>query len=178
MMHNAVKVIVLLGVIFSQGAWADLLSCLGREELAIHRNKNTGAVYRLNQFFVNRMSVGKSPVLTGEYQRKICGPRVRSPSILLLKHFLLKGNRIFVGSLEAVPSETEALGAFFIFLLKIQEMAPDHICLEKNLPHYSRFIYRHKYLEENGLTLLREKSRLVEMFRVLERPDILLAKCR
>ena len=172
------SVFVAIGIIFAQGAWGNVLVCLGKEELSIHRNHKNGAIYHLNRILVNRMASGKKPVLTGQYRKKICGAGVRSPSIALLKHLLLSGNRIFVGSLESVPSEREALMAFFTFLLKIQEMAPDHLCLEKNLPHYSHFIHRHKYLEEEGLTLLREKDKLEKMFKVLERTDALLAKCR
>ena len=172
------RALVLFGVIFSQGARGDLLACLGREELSIHRSRDGGPVYHLNRFWVNRMALGSKPILRGAYQGKICGPKVPSPSVALLERLLLEGDRIFSGSMDSVPSDKEALEAFFAFLLKIQERAPDHLCLEKNLPHYSHFIHRHKYLEEEGLTLLMEKDKLDAMFRVLERPDALLAKCR
>ena len=166
-----------VGILFSQVSWADILTCLGKEESALHRSGKTGALYHLNQFLINKMSSGARPVLLGQYQGKICGKRGVSPSVILLRHLLLERNQVFIGSLESIPSRDEALNAFFDFLLRIQAMASDHRCLEKNLPHYAHFIHRHKYLEEEGLTLLRERDKLAEMFPLLERPDTLLAKC-
>ena len=173
-------VTILLGLLcFQEVARADLLACLGKEELVIHRSREGGAIYSLNQFFVNRLSSGGRPILTGEYQQKICGSgRGASPSVALLKHLLLDNRPIFVGSVDAASLRKEARSAFFAFLFKIQEMAPNHQCLEKHLPHYAYFVERHKHLEMEGMTFLREKEKLSEMLRTLEKPVVLLKKCR
>ena len=153
------------------------MSCLGREELGIHRIRDGGPVYHLNQFFVNKLVYGKKIFLRGEYQKQICGRRKSSPSIALLKHLLLVGDRIFVNPAWVESLLKESPKAFFVFLLKIQEMAPDHQCLEQHLPHYAHFIQRHKHLEEEGMDFLKEKNKLREIFKVLERPRLLLSKC-
>ena len=169
--------IALILLILSQGARADLLACLGKEELKIHRNHDSGPIYHLNRFFVNRLVSGNKPVLKREYQNKICGRRRDSPSVALLKHLLLVGERIFV-DVSVAPLERETFRAFFVFLLKIQEMASSHQCLEKHLPHYSHFIHRYKHLESEEGAFLKEKEKLSDMFKVLGRLNFLLAKCR
>ena len=172
------RFMALLLLLFSQGARGDLLVCLGQEELGIHRSRESGPIYYLNQFFINRFASGKKVILSGEYQKRICGKGVASPSVALLKYLLVVGNRIFVNSSKVTLTEREAFRAFFVFLLKIQKIAPHHRCLEKHLPHYSYFTHRYKYLEVMGVKLLKEKDKLMDMFRVLERLDVLLEKCR
>ena len=167
-------------LIFSLDVGAGLLPCLGREELAIHRSKKQGAVYHLNQFFVNQLAKEKKKRhLSVQYRERICGEQVSSPSVALLKHLLLYGDRIFVYSPSDSSSIREdAYKAFFIFLLKIQESAPRQECLEKHLPHYNYFMDRRKHLQEEDLPPLKEKKKILEIFKIIERPNVLLSKCQ
>ena len=172
------SITVLVVIFLSQGAKANLLACLGQEELSIHRDRAGGAIYYLNQLFINRLASSRKPVLGSQYRQKICGRKGVSPSVALLKNLLLVGDRIFINSRVVSLTEREIARTFFTFLLKIQKMASNHQCLEKHLPHYSHFIHRYKYLETEGIIFLKEKNKLLEMFNVLERMDFLLAKCR
>ena len=172
------RIIVLVGIFLSQGVKADLLSCLGNEELVIHRNRDGGPIYYLNQFFINQLASGNKPTLGMEYRKKICDRKRKSPSILLLKYLLLTGDKIFINPRAVSLTEKEISRIFFTFLLKIQKIALNHQCLDKHLPHYSYFTHRYKHLEAEGMTFFKEKRKLLKLFQVLERWEILLAKCR
>ena len=170
--------VALFLLIFSVDGRASLLACLGREELALHRSQDKGAVYRLNQFFVNRLATDKNKRhLSVQYKERICGERVNSPSVALLKYLLLHGNRIFIYS-KSKSMKRDAYKAFFLFLVNIQKSASSQGCLEKHLPHYTYFMDRRKHLQEEGLSPIKEKKKILEIFNMIEQHKILLSKCK
>lgn len=129
-----------------------LLKCLGQEELQLHKKKDTGPQYRLNQVFINLLAgVNDIPLKQG-YYRKICSMGSAPPSVALLKILLLKGIDIFeirigkgksfgtgnqLSALEEIRDDLPRL--FFNYLATIQAKAPTAGCLEKEIPEVAYY---------------------------------------
>ena len=71
-----------------------VLKCLGREELQLHRKRDIGPRYTLNQVFLNKLSSNAIDIKK-KYSDQICSTKSKRPSLILLKILLLKQIDIF-----------------------------------------------------------------------------------
>jgi hypothetical protein len=167
----------------------ELMSCLGQEELKIHRSKSTGPAYFLNQLFINELSALYGVNLTPKSLKIVCNSSDFSPSVTLLKLLLLKGESAFVrpkgtGGVEAL--KTSSLSGFvdriphvfFQYLSKLQALAPIP-CLDLHIPEVSFFIERFKYLEGeiDSKQLMRQSRKIESTFRKLRNLGNYIKSC-
>lgn len=169
-----------------------LMTCLGQEELKIHKTKTVGPAYFLNQLFINELATIYGLSLKKDTLDEVCQTKDFSPSVNLLKVLLLKGKDAFDIPPSAYLGGVEALAAsslesfldrtphvFFTYLSKLQALAPKAACLSQEIPEISYFMERYKYLEDTVGTekLIREESKINSIFKKLKRFDAILKKC-
>lgn len=170
-----------------------LMTCLGQEELKIHRTKTTGPIYFLNQLFINELATIYGVTLKESVLNDVCQKSLFSPSVNLLRILLLDGRKAFdipptaqLGGVEALASSSlesfldEIPHVFFSYLSKLQALAPSAPCLEKEVPEISYFIGRYKYLEDavGPKKLIEEKDKINLIFKKLIKFDAIIKKCQ
>lgn len=157
------KLLILLSFLLTTPILArtTIIECLGKEELILHKNKSTGPLYKLNQFFINEVSTLQSLSLKNNYFQNICGAKITtSPSLGLLYFGLTDGMNIFEPVDPEIPSHRfivaemermiESLPAiFFEYLSQIQAQAPSAKCLKTQIPELSTLIYEYRYIGED-----------------------------
>ena len=79
-----------------------LLECLAREEMRLHKEKNQGALFRLNQEFINELASSNDINLKKHFVEEICDSKKHSPSVGLLRLLLLVESDIYDLSLSEV----------------------------------------------------------------------------
>lgn len=187
---------LIIGTLFvpaHQAQSSDLLKCLGAEELILHKKKLTGPLYYLNQHFINELSSWGHIRMKKEILNDVCTGDEFSPSVNLLRHFLLEGGSVFTTNagrfnyseralqqslidalIEKVPS------VFFSYLSSLQALAEDPHCLNKKVPELNYFILKFKYLEEEIETknVLSEKSKVKSIFDKIKRLDSIIWECK
>jgi hypothetical protein len=160
-----------------------LLHCLAKEENELHKEKNTGPMYRLNQEFINELATSNDINLKRIYIDEICQSKKHSPSVALLRLLLLKEADIYDLSLSGVDPSLKSFKMNYInefqkqvpriliqFLSSLQaEMATPH-CLEKAIPELKDFNDKLKYLEEDLSTheVLKDKKKIESIFLKLQ----------
>ena len=72
-----------------------ILACLAQEELNLHKSKNTGPVYNLNQTLVNQIATIPNLKLSRENLDLVCSNKLYGPSLSLLRLIILEGKKIF-----------------------------------------------------------------------------------
>ncbi|OFZ22667.1 MAG: hypothetical protein A2202_01190 [Bdellovibrionales bacterium RIFOXYA1_FULL_36_14] len=172
-----------------------LLYCLGDEEESLHKNKTVGAIYKINQIFIEEFSLFNQIYLKSQYLQEICySTSTYSPSINLLKHLLLLGDDIFHIKTSSVLLHTISLRSsiqglvakapniFLIWIGEIQSGAPSHDCLDKYIPHLADLKFKVKYLEEEtgaGISLFFKDTNTIEtIFSHLNKLDSIFEKCK
>lgn len=170
-----------------------LIKCLGLEELAIHKKKVIGPVYKLNQHFINELSTLYGLTLKEDSLNRVCRQKAFSPSVNLLQELLLKGRKAFIipkASIEGGPTAlaTSALDGFldktphvfFTYLSQLQALAPLAPCLENKIPEIGYFMERYKYLEDisgsRGI-IEKEQSKVRSIFTKLKNFDSIIKVC-
>ncbi|MCF8059503.1 MAG: hypothetical protein K9K67_09415, partial [Bacteriovoracaceae bacterium] len=165
----------------------------GQEELKIHRSKSTGPAYYLNQVFINELATIYGLTLKPKVLADVCQKGLFSPSVNLLRILLLDGRDAFeipkeanlggaaglaTSSLESFIEEAPHL--FFNYLSKLQAMAPNAPCLEKEIPEIAYFMERYKWLEDMVGTrkLITDKEKINAIFRKLLRFDDIIKNCK
>lgn len=170
-----------------------LMKCLGMEELAIHKKKVYGPVYKLNQHFINEFATLYGLTLKDESLQRICKEGSFSPSVNLLQELLIRGRSSFYIPATAKSGGVDALATssldgflekvphvFFDYLSQLQAMAPIAPCLENNIPEIKYFMERYKYLEDvTGTRAIvdQEEVKIISIFSKLKRFDKILKKC-
>ena len=165
-----------------------LLKCLGEEENKIHKHKENGPVYRLNQILINELIEGLSVEVKDPFMQEICGEGVSSPSIQLIKLLLLDGELIFEkGHSENIINQgagaksllDQAPRFFFSYLADLQSTTPKSGCLEENIPEVKFFLERFKHLEAeiSRSQLLDDKDKLESIFLKLQDFDGIVGRC-
>lgn len=169
-----------------------LLQCLAKEETELHKEHSQGAIYHLNQDFLNELASSNDIALKKNFVDEICLSKKHSPSVGLLRLLLVKESDIYDLSLSEVdPSmrpfkmgyinefQKQVPRLFIQFISSLQsEMAtPD--CLEKNIPELKFFNERLKYLEEEMSThdIMKDKSKIEKIFTKLENIKSIRKSC-
>ena len=163
-----------------------------REELQLHRKRDIGPRYVLNQVFLNKLS-SNSIAIKNKYAKKICNYKSGRPSLIMLKILLLEQRDLFdikvsknrIDGLEnfkisqADEFVAQAADVFFEYISGVQAMAPSANCLEKKIPQIKSLFRRYRYLEEEvaAVELLKDKKEILEIFKGLENIDNVFAIC-
>ncbi len=170
----------------------DILKCLGTEELILHQKKLTGPLYSLNQKFINEMSSWAQINIKTAQLANICKNNQFSPSVNLLRHFLIYGKsffeiRTYQRSVSNIAMQKSLLNSlmlkvpniFFSYLASLQGLADDPHCLNEKIPELNYFIYQFKYLEDeiSFKQLLKDKKKLGEIFKKIKNLDNILKSC-
>ena len=172
----------------------DILKCLGTEELILHQKKLTGPLYHLNQEFINELSSWGKVNIKKDQLDLICTSKKFSPSVNLLRHFLLYGKSFFndtptnmVSAVAARALQKSLLDAlllkvpslFFNYLSSLQALSTNPHCLNENIPELRYFIYQFKYLEDevSSKDLLADKQKIKNIFSKINNLGSILKKC-
>lgn len=161
----------------------EVIKCLGKEELRLHKQKNTGPQYKLNQLFINEFASNSDLIIKGSFQKQICEMKNHAPSVTILKLLLIQGKNIFDLSSEfgrsgIIGYKIERINnllsriahIFFNYIGNLQALAPTHDCLRKYIPEIRHFEDRFKYLEEeySAKELLSETKKFERIFNKLK----------
>lgn len=162
----------------------EVLKCLGREELRLHKAKNTGPQYQLNQIFLNEIASNNTISIKDEFVADICQNKTIPPSVMLLKNLMLRQRGLF--NIKIDPNRIDgfenfkvaqiddlvarAAKIFFQYLAGLQVISPSAHCLERKLPSLSKLINRYNYLESEmkATDLLKDKREIITIFKGLE----------
>ncbi len=167
-----------------------ILQCLGQEELMLHKTKNTGPVYNLNQTLVNQIATIPNLVVSDRDIKIICENKDYGPSLSLIRLMLLEGRSIFSIKKDAVGHGLAIgqLGTFveqsphimFNYLNEVQALMPTAHCLTDEIPEVQFFYDRYMFLEEdlNGRQLLKDKKRLNAIFKKINHLDRIIKNCK
>jgi hypothetical protein len=173
-------------------AASDLLKCLGREELVIHKMKMTGPVYKLNQLFITELSSWGGIQMKRSRIEKICANDDFTPSVNLMRAILIDGGKIFEMKSGADNANLRALNEglvqallnriphiFFRYLSDLQAISSYPHCLNEKIPELAYYLTRFKYLEEEYSTqeLIKDKVKLNSIFSKIKRLDSILKDC-
>jgi hypothetical protein len=169
-----------------------LLQCLAKEETALHKEKFQGALYHLNQDFLNELASSNDIALKKNYIEEICSAKKHSPSVGLLRLLLIKENDIYDLSLSEVDASMRPFKMGYInefqkqvphlfvqFIGGLQaEMATPH-CLERAIPEIKLFNERLKYLEDemSAHEMIKDKTKIERIFTKLQSLKEIKAKC-
>ncbi len=177
---------------FGHASQETLLICLGREEEAYHRAKNTGAAYQVNQKLIAKLTTSGSVRPKPRYLRKICHSKDFGPSVEFLRVVLLEGSKVFASprsgsvhldaqnksNIQTLYAETPHL--FFSYLSSLQSLAPHAQCLARAIPEINYFIERYKYLETDYSTgqLVDDRAKITRIFEKLKGLDGIIDGCQ
>lgn len=174
------------------GTASDLLKCLGREELVIHKMKMTGPVYKLNQLFITELSSWGGIQMKRSRIEKICANDDFTPSVNLMRAILIDGGKIFEMKSGTGNANLRALNEglvqallnriphiFFRYLSDLQAISSYPHCLNEKIPELAYYLTRFKYLEEEYSTqeLIKDKVKLNSIFSKIKRLDSILKDC-
>lgn len=175
-------------MVFFLGAtssWAcEVLHCLGKEELHYHRNKDSGPLYKLNQMILNQMATGHSPCVRREFIGPICHGPPSPPSLAFLKQGLLHREGLLLNSREEGAIKENFAGVvleiFLDFLSILQAQAPEHGCLDREIPYLREIKAQIHYLRNRVdiKRLIRNKRAIEQIFRSFGRIEQIYQKCR
>ncbi|MFA6235891.1 MAG: hypothetical protein WC635_01080 [Bacteriovorax sp.] len=169
-----------------------LLQCLAKEEAGLHKEKNQGVLYRLNQNFLNELATSNDIALKKNYIDEVCKSKKHSPSVSLLRLLLLKEADIYDLSLSEVDVTMRPFKMGYIneFQKTIPHLFVQYIsglqaematadCLEKAIPELKTFFERLKYLEEEMKTseVISDKKRIDKIFNKLEQIKAIKKNC-
>lgn len=169
-----------------------LLQCLAKEETLLHKNKSHGAIYNLNQDFLNELATSNDIALKKNFVDEICQGKLDSASVALLRLLLIKESDIYDLSLSEVdPSmrpfkmgyinefQKQVPRIFIQFISNLQAEMPTPHCLTKNIPELSVFFLRLKYLEEemSGHEMIKDKTKIDRIFTKLQHLNTIKKSC-
>lgn len=169
-----------------------LLECLAREEMRLHKEKNQGALFRLNQEFINELASSNDINLKKHFVEEICNSKKHSPSVGLLRLLLLVESDIYDLTLSEVePSmrpfkmgyinefQKQIPRLFVQYVSALQAEMPTADCLSKKIPELAVFNERLKYLEEEMTTheVIRDKNRIEKIFTKLQNLSSIKSAC-
>lgn len=169
-----------------------LLQCLAKEETQLHKEKAQGALYHLNQDFLNELASSNDIALKKNFIDEICLAKKHSPSVGLLRLLLIKESDIYDLSLSEVESsmrpfkmgyinefqkQVPRLFIQYISALQSEMATPD--CLEKAIPELKQFNERLKYLEEemSAHEMIKDKTKIEKIFKKLENIKSIQSGC-
>ncbi len=169
-----------------------LLQCLAKEETMLHKQKSQGALYHLNQDFLNELASSNDITLKKNFVDEICQSKKHSPSVGLLRLLLLKESDIYDLSLSEVESSMRSFKMAYInefqkqvprlfvqYVSGLQAEMPTADCLSKAIPELNFFNERLKYLEEEMSIheVMKDKKKIEKVFIKLENVDKIRSAC-
>lgn len=169
-----------------------LLQCLAKEETQLHKEKAHGALYRLNQEFLNELASSNDINLKKAFVDEICTSKKHSPSVGLLRLLLVKESDIYDLSLSEVENSMRPFKMAYInefqkqvprlfvqYLSGVQSEMPTADCLARAIPELETFNERLKYLEEelNIHELIKDKKKIEKIFTKLESLPVIRSGC-
>lgn len=148
--------------LFAKEAKNNVINCLGVEEEKLHKEKDAGIFYRLNQdMLILYVNVSSIPIYK-PYVEKICG---NSPSIYLLFYTLFEREKLFDNELIGNDKQQKSRNDSIIkeYLLKAQDLFvnflgilqlefKDSHCYKKKYPIIADFLNKFKLLSAQELT--------------------------
>lgn len=169
-----------------------LLQCLAKEESLLHKEKNQGALYRLNQEFINELASSNDIALKKNFIDEICQSKKHSPSVSLLRLLLLKESDIYdlslseiepamrpfkMGYINEFQKQIPRLFVQYISGLQAEMATPD--CLSTAIAELQTFNERLKYLEEEMGTheMIKDKNRIDLIFTKLQNIKSIQKNC-
>lgn len=174
-----------------------LLKCIGKEEMKLHKERTFGAIYTLNQVFINELIKNNDIRLKNQYVDKVCDSSKLAVSVNLLKYIMLKGKEIFdltddgdsVGDDQTSPmlklSTIESLKSqipylFFQFLSSMDAETAFAGCLALKIPEIKEFLGRYEHLSEDFFRadLEANKTRVALIFKKLENFEQIKKDCQ
>ncbi|MDD0853511.1 hypothetical protein HBN50_10395 [Halobacteriovorax sp. GB3] len=189
------KLMIIPFLLFSSNVLAvsDILKCLAKEELIIHKKKSTGPLYRLNQTLINGVSsLGSMPLKKDFYQR-ICGENItNSPSLNFLQIGLIYGKRMYPTLSEEASSQERfqysemqrvmdgLTKTFFNYVSQVQALSPSAKCLKEEIPELDELYLRFRYLssEISPDWAYKERKSLTRIFNSLNNLENIFKSCK
>lgn len=149
------------------------LVCLGQEEVNIHKIKDTGPYYRLNQEMIsNMLQLSESVQLKNQFLKQVC--ESKSPSFELLKLIFTNNKSIFKSFSTDVQRKSvdndsikelknRSFKVLLNFLTRKQATYTDPNCLKRKVPEVLSFYENATYLLseigiENTIKTIRNKD--------------------
>ncbi len=134
------------------------LICLGQEEARIHKEKVTGAYYKLNQEMIsNLLQLNESIDMKPEILKRVCAEKMTS--LAILETILAKSGLLFVSSaaksnvqlrsmdkLSIEELKARSFKVFINYLTRLQSNYKDPNCLKKRVPEILSFYENAQHL--------------------------------
>lgn len=191
MMKKALILSLLLCFTHQLFAANKTLVCLGKEELQIHKNKDKGPYYKLNQDMISGLvQMDKAIRLRAKFYKKVCHKSSLSPSLLLLKEILIHKDKVFYISAKGkktLPAKSmiketveNSYKLFIKFLSNIQSFAPTPDCITTQIPQLVRTYEQLQFIQEEvGIKrIIDEIKQKDRIFIKLENLDRIYKKCQ
>lgn len=135
-----------------------LLKCLGDEEHYLHKVKETGPIYGLNQKFISTFINATEIRLKPQFLKMICHNKRLSPSLGLMENILIRGEELFdknivrenaiqYGKNKKLEVIYQTKRFFLRYISELQGMSPNATCLESKIPEIKFFLNDFKELE-------------------------------
>lgn len=169
-----------------------LLQCLAKEEERLHKTKDTGTLYKLNQSFLNELASNNDISIKKNYVDEICNNKSMSPSVGFLHLLLIKEADIYDLSLSETDSSMKPFKMGYInefqksvphllvaYLTNLQSEINDPHCLTKNIPEINYLTEKLKYLEDEISIhqILSDKKKIEKIFDRLKNFEKIKKEC-
>lgn len=195
MISRFIKSIILIGIFYIPNAICArnlLLECLAKEEENFHKQKAQGALYRLNQNFLNELSTNNDITIKKNFIDEICHSKTESPSVGFLRLLLVKEEDIYDLSLSNVDPSMRSFKMGYInefqkqvphllisYLTGISSEQKGANCLLKAIPEISFFTEKIKYLEDEISIhqIMKDKKKINAIFSKLKTMKTIQEKC-
>lgn len=160
-----------------------LIQCLAKEEEKMHKLKDTGVLYRLNQSFLNELATNNDISIKKNYVDEICSDKSKSASIGFLRLLLIKEEDIYDLSLSETDSSMRPYKMGYInefqkqvphllvsYITGLQAEIEDAHCLTKSIPEINYLTEKLKYLEEEISIhqIISDKKKIDNIFKKLQ----------
>lgn len=164
--------------------------CLGSEEALIHKAKDKGPAYQINQILLSIFLNLPKINLKKNYYKELCENVSIGISLKFLDLIFRNYNLLFTYShtsneslvkLEDLAELINQLPELFNqYLLEIKTKSPTHDCLENHIKELSEFYIQIKYLEENSnFKAIADKDKiLVRILNQLKNKDSFFEECK
>lgn len=167
------------------------MRCLGAEEKLMHKQRNTGAVYDLNQRLIGELVQINGVEASKSLLQTLCRPG-SSPSLELLEAMVMRPNDWYQFSnvskgLEAnlakelvIELNNSIPEIFLNYMAQLQGLAPSADCLNRHIPGLKELNEQVKWLQdEEELTVLTaQKKRMAGIFKSIKGIDRVFEKCK
>lgn len=167
-----------------------ITQCLGAEEALIHKAKEKGPSYQVNQILLSIFLNLSNINLKDQYFKKLCKDIKIGTSVEFLELIFRNYNELFTfthsSKQQSVPlSEISELTnklpeLFNQYLLELKTKSPVHDCLERHVKGLSEFYVQVQYLEqETNFKFIADKDKqLLNILNQLKNQDQFFEQCK